>query len=235
MRFVRQHAKTAAKIIVVLAIVFAVRYAFMNGIIDRTDLQRMLDRAGLLAVPGFILMMAAAIMVFVPAWIFIGSASIAFGARWGAVYSMLGALVGTSAAFLLGRYLASDFAERQRQRRLRHINEWLDANGIVLTLCARLVFYCHSAFNYAASVTSVTFRDYVIGTFVGLLPGIILFSSVFDVLVRADSLVDLLTHPALILLWSLRIGGGMLLSLLVKRSSERKRAERGYLLGIHKQ
>lgn len=74
--------------------------------------------------------------------------------------------------------------------------------------------------NYVVSSTTVRFRDYFMGSVIGLVPFVVLFSYVFDVLVRAKSFSDILTDPIVFALPALRIVGALLLMLLNKKSRQ---------------
>jgi uncharacterized membrane protein YdjX (TVP38/TMEM64 family) len=119
---------------------------------------------------------------------------------------MLGSLVGVSLSFFLGRYVAREFAGR-RKRALKRMDQWFDSNGVGFIIALRLVLFANPALNYAAGLTNVTFRDYFMGSFVGLLPAVFLFSYAFDIVIRAETLIKGMTHPAVAAVVVLRLCG----------------------------
>lgn len=86
----------------------------------------------------------------------------------------------------------------------------------------RFAFFGNPALNDAASLTTVTFKDYALGSFIGFIPGIFILSYVCGALVHAASMMDLLTHPALVSLLLLRVGGIALFVILAKRHSKKQ-------------
>jgi len=58
----------------------------------------------------FILSYGVGICLFLPATLFTGVGALLFGALWGFLYNITGAMLGASGAFIIGRYLGRDFA-----------------------------------------------------------------------------------------------------------------------------
>jgi len=85
----------------------------------------------------------------------------------------VGASVGATLAFLVGRYVLRDWVAEliQRYRIMRAVDAAIKEKGAVLVLLLRLSpVVPFSAFNYIMSATSVGLRDYMIGFF-GMIPG----------------------------------------------------------------
>jgi uncharacterized membrane protein YdjX (TVP38/TMEM64 family) len=200
----------------VVAVIPVVRYAFRHGYISQADIQQVVSQAGLLAAPSFILILAAGMLIFAPPALLVGSGAIVFGSTQGAIYSLVGVVVGACTAFLLGRYVASDFARTRKLGRLKKINDWLEFNGVAFTFSSRLMFFANPTFNYAASLTTVKFKDYALGSFIGCLPGVFILSHLFHAVIHTRSLVDILRHPAFVAMWVMRFSGVALFNLLTR-------------------
>ncbi|MBI3951729.1 MAG: TVP38/TMEM64 family protein [Acidobacteria bacterium] len=228
----RQYTKLLFKVALVVALV-VVRYAFVHGYISEAGIQQFVRQTGVLAVPGFILLAALTVVVFGPPVLMVGSGVLAFGPIWGPVYSLVGITLGSCAAFLLGRYAMKDFARRQKRGRLQKIDDWIKLNGLAFTIGLRLFLFANPPLSYAASLTAVTFRDYTLGTIIGLLPGVVVLSFAFDELAHNASLsfLDMFVHPALISMWLLRVFGLVMLVALTKWYNRGKLAEQTYLTG----
>lgn len=102
-----------------------------------------------------------------------------FGLAWGLPVVVAGSNLGAWAAFLIGRTLGRDFVESRIG--LRRFDDSIRARGFLRVLQARLfVLLPFVLLNYAFGLTPVRFRDYALGTFLGMLPSnvaIVLMSS----------------------------------------------------------
>lgn len=119
----------------------------------------------------FILVYAVGICLFLPATLFTGIGAVLFGTFYGFLYNEIGALIGASAAFFIGRYLGRDFAASLIGDRLQSYDDKIAANGFATTLYLRLIFFPFTPLNFGMGLTRVTFRDYFFGTLFGIIVG----------------------------------------------------------------
>jgi len=85
----------------------------------------------------------------------------------------VGASIGATLAFLVGRYVLREWVAEliQKYRIMRAVDAAIKEKGAVLVLLLRLSpVVPFSAFNYIVSATSVSLRDYMVGFF-GMIPG----------------------------------------------------------------
>ena len=98
--------------------------------------------------------------------------------------------LGAQAAFGIGRGLFRRpiAAWVDRNPRRKAVEQAVSSQGFRLVLLLRLSpLIPFNALNYALSVSRVSFRAYALGTFLGMLPGTLLFLSVASALGRAGS------------------------------------------------
>jgi uncharacterized membrane protein YdjX (TVP38/TMEM64 family) len=101
-----------------------------------------------------------------------------FGLGKGFAIMYLAGLAGFAAAFLAGRTLARPWVEKLMARRPEFaiIEHVVKEKGLVLVLLARLAgILPYNLLNYFLGVTSVGIRDYLLGSAVGMVPGILTF------------------------------------------------------------
>jgi uncharacterized membrane protein YdjX (TVP38/TMEM64 family) len=98
----------------------------------------------------------------------------AFGFAWGLPIVVIGSNLGAWAAFALGRALGRDFVESKlgaETSKLRRFDVSIRERGLLRVLQARLfVLLPFILLNYAFGLTPVRFRDYALGSFLGMLP-----------------------------------------------------------------
>ena len=110
-------------------------------------------------------------MSFLATTLFTGIRALLFGASFGFLYNITGAMLGASAAFFIGRYLGRDFAASLIGDRLSKYDEKIAANGFTVTLYLRLLFFPFTPMNFGMALTRISFTQYFWGTFFGIIAG----------------------------------------------------------------
>ncbi len=119
----------------------------------------------------------------VPGAVMTIAGGLAFGALWGAAWSLVGADLGALIAFGAGRLLGRSFVENVIGDRFRKLLERLARNGFYIILYLRIVpVIPYNALNLLAGASPITFSDYFWASAVGLIPGTILFALLGDAL-----------------------------------------------------
>ncbi|HMR34421.1 MAG TPA: VTT domain-containing protein [Geminicoccaceae bacterium] len=146
--------------------------------------------------------------LLVPVTLMIALTAAATGPWLGFAYAMAGACAAASVTFGIGRLLGRRRVRRMAGRRLAAVSSRLGQHGVIATSLIRLVPIApFSVVNLAAGVSEISLRDFVLGSAIGLLPGILL-TTIFG-----DRLGRWLRHPDLGNL--LVLLAGLLLLLLV--------------------
>ena len=126
----------------------------------------------------FIGMYLAATVLVVPGTILTLAAGFAFGVPVGAMLVSAGSLAGASAAFLVGRFLARDWVAGRvaTWRTFDALDKAAGQEGFVIVLLTRLSpLFPFNLLNYAFGLTAVRFRDYVLASWIGMAPAIVLY------------------------------------------------------------
>lgn len=158
----------AALALYVLSRVFDVRGA-LAAALDRVE------ALGPLAPVVFIVLYVAVTVLLLPAIVLTLGGGAVFGVARGAVLVWLGATLGATAAFAIGRYLARGWVERrlERQASLRALDEAVARDGWKIVALTRLSpAFPFVVLNYAYGVTRVPLRHFVPATAAGMIPGI---------------------------------------------------------------
>jgi uncharacterized membrane protein YdjX (TVP38/TMEM64 family) len=92
--------------------------------------------------------------------------------------SILGLIIGAIISFMIVRYLARDYVEKKwihKIKKLEHFDEHLTKRGFITVLLLRLIcFIPYELTNIIAGLSRVSFRSYLLGTIIGIIPGTIL-------------------------------------------------------------
>lgn len=125
----------------------------------------------------FVLGYVVSCVAFVPGTILTLAAGALFGLWRGTLLVLLGAVLGSAAAFLVARHLARGAVEKRLEGnpRFAAIDQAIAREGLKIVLLLRLSpVFPFNLLNYALGLTRVSFRDYLIGS-IGMLPGTVLY------------------------------------------------------------
>lgn len=191
----------------------------------RDALQGALDRIETLgpwAPVVFVLLYICATVLLVPGTILTLGAGAVFGVVHGSIIVSIAATLGASAAFLVGRFVARD---RVRKRiadnpKFTAIDEAVAREGWKIVGLTRLSpVFPFTLLNYAFSLTGVSFRHYVFASWIGMLPGTVMY-------VYLGSLAKLATDerertPAEIALFVVGLVATVLVTIVITRTAKR--------------
>lgn len=100
------------------------------------------------------------------------SAGAIFGPLMGTIYAVSAASVGATLSFLITRYLLRDSVVNRFGSKLESINQELETRGLNYLLFLRLVpVFPFFLINLAAGLTRLPLRTFILGTFIGIIPG----------------------------------------------------------------
>lgn len=168
--------KAAVLVLFIAASVFLVRFTPVSDWLTPSLLTGFIESAGVWAPLVFILGYAAGVCLFVPGTLLAVIGATVFGPYLGFAYVWIGAMIGSSLAFLIGRYLGRDFAASLIGDRLKRYDQGIERNGFATTLYLRLVYFPFNVMNFGMGLTGVRFRDYFFGTALGILVGTFIFT-----------------------------------------------------------
>lgn len=136
-------------------------------------------RAGWWGTAAFILGYAMLTLAPVPKSVLSVAAGLVFGFAGGVAVVFTSAMVGSVAAFWLGRWLGREAVERFTGARVEKVDRLLSRRGLIAVIGVRLVpVLPFTAINYAAGLSSIRWWPYFLGTAIGILPGTVSFVTV---------------------------------------------------------
>jgi uncharacterized membrane protein YdjX (TVP38/TMEM64 family) len=160
----------------VIAAVYLIRFTPARGFFTRTALSHFLETAGVWAPLLFIAVYAVGVCLFVPGTLLTALGAAIFGAYRGFLYVWIGAMIGASAAFWIGRTLGREFAASLIGGRLKKYDDAIERNGFATVLYLRLIYFPFTIMDFGMGITKVRFWDYFAGTGLGILVGTFIFT-----------------------------------------------------------
>src|SRR5690606_22060210 len=132
-----------------------------------------------------------AALTAIPITLVIFTTAVVFGPTEGFVYAILGSLIGASLTFALGHVVGRDTVRRLGGARLNTLSRWLRRRGLLAMLTVRLIPVApFTVVNLVAGASHIRFRDFLLGTIFGMVPGVIAIT------VFSDRLAAAIYHPS---------------------------------------
>jgi uncharacterized membrane protein YdjX (TVP38/TMEM64 family) len=168
--------KALALGVFIVAAISLIRFTPVKGYLTAEALGRFLEQAGLWAPVVYMGVYAVGVCLFLPGTVLTGLGAVIFGAYWGFLYVWIGAMLGASAAFWVGRTLGREFAASLIGDRMKKYDDAIERNGFVTVLYLRLVYFPFTPMNFGMGLTKVRFWDYFFGTGLGIIVGTFIFT-----------------------------------------------------------
>ena len=127
----------------------------------------------------------------VPGSILTLGAGFLFKTFWGTVTVSIASTLGATAAFLIGRTLARGWIEQRlaSSEKFQAVDRAVGSQGFKVVLLMRLSpIFPFNLLNYAFGLTEVSLRNYVLASWIGMLPATIMYVYIGS---AARSLTDL--------------------------------------------
>ncbi len=174
----------------ILIAVVVFRFSPARDVFSITVLKDFITSSGIWGPIVFIGIYAIAACLFVPATILTAAGAVLFGALYGFFYNEVGAMIGASASFFIGRYLGRDFVASMIGDRLKKYDDKVEKHGFATVLYLRLVFFPFVPMNFGMGLTKVRFKDFFWGTFFGIIAGgfilTFFFATLSEVMISGD-------------------------------------------------
>jgi uncharacterized membrane protein YdjX (TVP38/TMEM64 family) len=135
-------------------------------------------RYGVVAPIAFVLVYTVAVIALVPGSILTFAGGAVFGLAPNIAYSLVGALLGSTSAFLLGRHVARRIVARRLEAmpRFAAIDRAVCAQGRRIVFLLRLSPFAPFNFlNYALGLTTLSVTDFLLAS-LGMIPSTVVYS-----------------------------------------------------------
>ncbi|HYD80252.1 MAG TPA: VTT domain-containing protein [Paucimonas sp.] len=112
-------------------------------------------------------------LLVVPVTLMIAVTGIVFGPLQGSLYAIAGTMLSAAATYGLGHWLGRDTMTRLLGARINRLSKRIARRGIIAMLVVRILPVApFSIVNMIAGASHIRFRDYMLGTAIGMTPGI---------------------------------------------------------------
>ncbi|WP_346887848.1 TVP38/TMEM64 family protein [Clostridium sp. UBA1056] len=178
--------KKNKKVMILLIILFSLTityFIFFRGLTPEA-LRNYIDNFGYLAPLVYMLCFTLLPIAFFPVPVLALAAGLLFGFIPGTIYTMVGATLNSAIMFFMAKVLAKDAVTSLLQKKLPE--KWSsflvnldDKKGFGVIFILRLIpAIPYNLINYGAGLTSIKFSNYMLATFLGILPGTLVFLNI---------------------------------------------------------
>lgn len=100
-----------------------------------------------------------------------------FGPQKALLMSMIGCFGSGTVAFFLARFLGRSFVDKFLKGKAMNLDSNIEKHGFKIMLLMRLaVIFPYDPLSYAAGLTRMKYRDFILGTLIGVLPEMVTYS-----------------------------------------------------------
>jgi len=145
--------------------------------------------------------------VLFPVTVLIVATGLAFGALYGFTYALLGAELSALAAYAAGHFLGHDAMRSLSDRWVSRASRFLGRQGLLAVITLRIVPVApFTVVNLVAGASHIRFRDFAVGTLLGMVPGTLALTVLSDrvlAAIRSPDLAAVAVVAAIALLFGL--------------------------------
>jgi uncharacterized membrane protein YdjX (TVP38/TMEM64 family) len=169
----------------VIVALIVVRYTTSFGAsLSTTRIRDLVQHAGAAGVGLFIVAFAVGELLHVPGMVFVAAAVLAWGRVGGGALSYVAALVSVSFGFFVVRAIGGQPLATIKQPRVRALLLRVEERPVLTVALLRLLLWLAPVVNYALALSSVRFRDFVLGSALGLVIPVAVAAAFFGVWFR---------------------------------------------------
>jgi len=136
-----------------------------------------IEQAGWLAPFVFICIYSLLTVLMMPGAFLTILGGLLFGALWGSVINLAGALLGATGAFLVSRFLTQDWFRESAGNRLKTIMKGIEKEGWRYVALMRLIpIIPFNLLNYVLGMTTISLTHYFIASSIFMIPGTVAYT-----------------------------------------------------------
>lgn len=159
---------------------------WLGSLVTPQQIQDAVSQCGSWAAAAYIGLFTLLPAFFFPVAALALAGGLLFGLVWGSIYTFLGAILNCTLMFLLARYVGREKVEQLIQKKLsplwqKRLQNLNSRGGFLLLVILRLIpAVPYNLINYAFGLTSMSYRTYIIGSAIGIIPGTLAFINIGD-------------------------------------------------------
>lgn len=157
-----------------LLLIGLVSYNIWGKDVPIGEIKGYVNSLGPLAPIAFIILYSFA-TVFIPSTPIMAISGVLFGFKYGLIYTVIGGMISSIAVFGISRILGRSFSEKilknDKLKKVGEYNDKIENHGIWTLIVLRIMpIMPFNVLNLIMGISKIKFRDYFVGTLLGLAP-----------------------------------------------------------------
>ncbi len=200
--------KTSIFLLTLICIIATGVAVYIFGGINPDQIQSWLRVAGIWAPVIYIVLYVIATMLVLPSTALNLTGGAIFGPWLGTVWTSIGAIFAAIAAFAFTRTVGQEAVAKRLAGRWQAMDAEVRRGGLFYMFAIRLVpIMPYGLVNFAAGLTSVSFKDYLLGTTLGTIPSVLPFVLLGSSGIKAIKTGDILPLVGALALTGILVAG----------------------------
>lgn len=164
-------------IVLAILILLAKRFKLMNNMSIGKIVKHVSRHRGFYELYFLIICSLRPILVVVPSSIISIAGGTLFGPIKGFLLNMIGFFLSGTIAFYLSRLLGRDFIDKIIKGKALELDNGLEKNGFKVIFLFRFPpIFPYDVFSFAAGLTKIRYRDFILGSLLGVIPETLCYS-----------------------------------------------------------
>jgi uncharacterized membrane protein YdjX (TVP38/TMEM64 family) len=202
------NVKSGIFLLTIFCIVVTGLAVYLLGGIDPKQLQVWLNQAGIWAPLIYIALYTVATLLILPSTALNLTGGAIFGPWLGTLWTSIAAIIAAVVSFAFTRTVGRETIARRLAGRWQAMDAEMQQGGSFYMFAIRLLpIIPYGLVNFAAGLTSIRFRDYLLGTVLGTVPGVLPFVMLGSSGLQAMRTGDVLPLMGALGLTGLLVGG----------------------------
>lgn len=175
--------KTWMRVILGVLLVAAVIVGLTTDVFQELTPERMRTFIQLAGVYGVLLLLGGFMVsniLQIPGMLFVAASILAYGQLWGGILAMVGGVLAVLTSFVVIRAVGGKALDKIEKPFIKKILDRLDERPVRTIAVVRLFTWLSPPVNAALALSRVRFRDYAVGSTLGLLLPITVAAVLFD-------------------------------------------------------
>jgi len=173
--------KFVVLIILLASLIYFFRFSDYSKEVSINNIKSFIDSFGSLSFLAFVIFYAIGVALSIPGIIFTFIGGVLFGTLLGTILTTIGATIGAGLAFYVSRFLGRNFVESIIKGNIKKIDNYIHNKGFKGILFVRIVpLFPYVVVNFGAGLCNIKFKDYIIATFIGVIPGAFIYTYLFS-------------------------------------------------------
>jgi uncharacterized membrane protein YdjX (TVP38/TMEM64 family) len=175
----RAIARLVVLALLILTAFIVARATGLTRHLTAVEIHALVDRSGPWGVLLFVGVFSLGNLMHVPGLAFVWAAVLAWGHARGGAYAYLGSLCAVMVSFLIVRAIGGRPFDQIRNRRVQLLLARVDTHPILTVAAIRAVLLAAPWTNYLLALSPISWRAYLLGSALGLIPSVTVTSLFF--------------------------------------------------------